>query len=98
MLRDFAGVLPPKTQVLYGMWSGYRERREWMEAEASNAAVGGEITMCHASGHAHQQDLFNFVTALAPRKLLPVHTAHSEAFPDWHISIILPADGTVIQL
>ena len=80
ILRDFAGVLPPKTQVLYGMWSGYRERPDWREAEAMIADAGGEIASCHASGHAHELPLFSFIGELEPAKILPVHTTSQVIF------------------
>jgi len=88
MLRDFSGALPPESRLLYGMWKGYRERAEWVEAEKVIAASAGEVIPCHASGHAHPDELFSFIAAIDSVRLLPVHTtAHDEfmlRFPNSH--------------
>jgi ribonuclease J len=80
MLRDFSGALPPESRLLYGMWKGYRERAEWVEAEKAIAASAGEVIPCHTSGHAHASDLFSFIAAIDPIRLLPVHTTAHDQF------------------
>jgi ribonuclease J len=74
ILNDLSGRLPLKNILLYGMWSGYRSKSEWQEAEQVLASSSGELIECHASGHAHADDLFAFIEDLAPAAILPVHT------------------------
>lgn len=78
--QDFRNKLPEKTLLLYGMWSGYRAKDEWIKTEAMLAARHGEIHECHASGHAHGNNLFSFIEKLAPQKILPVHTNSAATF------------------
>ena len=98
ILRDFSGVLPPQTMVLYGMWSGYRERPDWREAEAMIADAGGEIASCHASGHAHELPLFSFIEELEPAQILPVHTILAAAFEQRFGALCLPLSCTQLIL
>jgi len=34
----------------------------------------------HASGHAKQDDLFNIVSEINPKMIIPVHTEHAEKY------------------
>jgi ribonuclease J len=98
LLRDFEGALPPKTHLLYGMWSEYRKRPDWQEAEAMIADAGGEIASCHASGHAHELDLFSFIDALRPRKIWPVHTREPEIFRQRFVDTCVGISETEITI
>ena len=86
LIEDFGGVLPSRTLLLYAMWAGYRQKPEWQAAEALIAKAGGKIIDCHASGHAHPEDLFKFVEDLQPKRIAPVHTvspqSYAERFPE----------------
>ncbi len=37
---------------------------------------------CHASGHASEREIFDFVEKLGPEKIFPVHTEHPERFKE----------------
>lgn len=80
LIEDFNRNLPARTQLLFGMWTGYREKLEWRNTETLLAAVGGSIQDCHASGHAHPEDLFQFVDELRPKRLIPIHTMNPEVY------------------
>lgn len=80
MLAEIGDRLPGGTQLLYGMWSGYREQPEWKSAAQRLVAQGGWLHECHASGHAFEEDLFAFIRELAPRRVQPVHTTTAETF------------------
>ena len=86
LIEDFRGVLPPRTLLLYGMWAGYRQKPEWRAAEVLISTAGGTIIDCHASGHAHPEDLFKFVEDLQPKRIAPVHTlspqTYAQRFPE----------------
>lgn len=80
ILDDLRGRLAHETVLLYGMWSGYRRKPEWQQTEQGLALSGGEIIECHASGHAHGEELFEFVEELRPKQVLPVHTRSGADF------------------
>ena len=86
LMADFGGALPSRTLLLYGMWTGYRQRPEWQAAEALITKAGGKVIDCHASGHAHPEDLFKFVEDLQPKRIATVHTlspqSYTERFPE----------------
>ena len=78
--QDFGSSLPANTLLLYGMWGGYRKKDDWLKAEAMLAAKYGAIHECHASGHAHENDLFGFIDKLASAAILPIHTVAAAEF------------------
>ena len=75
LAEDFGGHLPPGSELLFGMWSGYQAKDEWQAVEATVP-----IVHCHSSGHAHAEDLFRFIGKLAPKHIPPVHTMSSAFF------------------
>lgn len=80
MLNDLRGKLPHGSRLLYGMWSGYRAKSDWRQTEQILASSEGELIECHASGHAHGNDLFGFIDELDPLRIRPVHTDAMAAF------------------
>ncbi|MGI8435687.1 MAG: MBL fold metallo-hydrolase [Chthoniobacterales bacterium] len=96
LASDFGGRIPEKTLLLYGMWSGYRTKKEWLAAEALLTTRQGAIQACHASGHAHPDQLFDFINALAPRKVLPVHTSHRDKFEGTNSPFLTAKAGDAI--
>ena len=78
--NDLGGKLPSRSRLLYGMWSGYRSDPEWQKTEQMLKSAGCELIECHASGHAHEGDLFGFIEKLEPAAVLPVHTVVATEF------------------
>jgi ribonuclease J len=67
-------------QLIYSMWSGYlADDRNQRVVEAVEQA-GGSLTSLHSGGHAHPGDLARLVEALAPRRVVPMHTLAPEAY------------------
>lgn len=65
--------------LIYSLWPGYLERdrfdlREW----ATKRGVAFHIV--HSSGHAHREDLVRMVEAVAPGRLMPIHTEHPDRY------------------
>jgi len=62
-------------QVIYSLWSGYLEKEDnhWNPHK-------DKLIQVHTSGHAYPQDLKNFVTAINPENIIPIHTFHPEAY------------------
>jgi ribonuclease J len=80
IIDAFNRDLPDGTQLLFGMWSGYREKREWVQAQTLIAKANGGFMDCHASGHASPEGLFKFIEELAPKRIAPVHTLAPQCF------------------
>ncbi len=80
LIEDFDGDLPEGTQLLFGMWSGYREEPEWQKTMPSITKANGKFLDCHASGHASPEGLFDFVEELVPKRIAPVHTLAPQSY------------------
>ena len=62
-------------QVIYSLWSGYLEN----EGDFWNPHKD-KLFHIHTSGHAYPQDLKNFVTAINPTTIIPIHTSFPESY------------------
>lgn len=80
-------------RLIYSLWRGYLERPRmqrlscWLERhEIPKQCI-------HTSGHASAADLRRFAAALAPGRVVPIHTFHSEGFDALYPTIELKQDG-----
>jgi ribonuclease J len=96
--QDFGGRVPEGSVLLYGMWSGYRGKDEWKDVESTLRACGSRIHECHASGHAHEPDLMEFINAIRPTNVLPVHTLHASFFAHFAFRTVQELDGIPIPV
>ena len=68
-------------RLTYSMWEGYlkeegtRRVTRWLERS------GIPWQVFHTSGHASVADLQRFAAALAPRRLVPIHSFETARFP-----------------
>lgn len=83
--------------LIYSLWSGYLERdrmdlREW--------ALRKEIDfhIVHSSGHASSTDLYRMAQAVAPQRLLPIHTVHPERYTSLSPNVEIAANGEWVEL
>lgn len=61
--------------LIYSLWEGYlHEARPFWDKH------GVPIIEVHCSGHAYVEDLQRFVAAIRPRRVIPIHTFHPEAY------------------
>ena len=94
MRRDLerAGCLSGAS-LIYSLWEGYlaedsaRPWREWLERH------GIPMTIIHTSGHASPTDLRRFAAAIAPRMLVPIHSFHTDRFPELFDNVERKTDG-----
>ena len=80
------------------MWRGYlkEERcRRVMQWLKDNDVPWHSI---HTSGHASVPDLQRFAAALAPRKLVPIHTFESDRYPELFNNVTRHRDGVWWQV
>lgn len=95
---DFEGKLPLRSRCLYGYWKGYLVRQDWVELQERLAQVEGDFIPAHTSGHIYIADLIAFVKAVAPGRVIPVHTFEPQAFRDHFDNVQLMADGQPIEV
>ena len=80
--RDFDGQLPHKARCLYSYWTGYLGRPELVDLREKLAAANGYLVEAHTSGHIFADDIVQFVRAINPRSVVPIHTFEPERFVD----------------
>jgi len=78
---------------IYSMWEGYWEQdsnlylREWLVKHNI------QKQSIHTSGHASPSDLKRFAEALAPSRIVPIHTFMPEKYCELFDNVELNADG-----
>lgn len=79
--------------AVWSMWPGYL--REPRNNELDRFLAEREISpeVIHASGHAEVTDLQRFATAVAPGRVVPIHSAAPERFTDLFQGVELHPDG-----
>ena len=94
MARDFGIQATLEGAALtYSMWEGYLQdgytRRvvDWLEGQ------GIPWETIHTSGHASVKDLQRLSEALAPRKLVPIHSFETRRFGEFFANVARQDDG-----
>ncbi|MBI5318865.1 MBL fold metallo-hydrolase [Bradyrhizobium sp.] len=85
-------------RVIWSQWDGYL-------ADGAGARLKNEcetrnipFETIHTSGHASVPDLKRLAAAIAPGRLIPIHTFGREAFPGLFDNVMLAEDGEWIDL
>lgn len=76
-----AGALTADGCAIWAMWSGYLDEHSGVRLRRTLAAAGVPLVQHHTSGHASPSDLARLVGAMAPRRVVPIHTDHPELAP-----------------
>lgn len=76
-----ADALKDTGVVVWSLWDGYLDDPGGRRLQATLAATGVEFVQHHTSGHASEADLARLVAAIAPHRVVPIHTEHPEAYP-----------------
>jgi hypothetical protein len=63
---------PERVILVWSLWRGYWERRNWMRAWAESRGVAAQFI--HSGGHAWPEDLDRLVEAVAANETIWVHT------------------------
>ena len=94
----YGDQLPQGVTCIFSYWPGYlQEPRLRSQVEAVKAA-GGHFLQSHASGHAHPNDLRDFVENVRPRLLVPVHTTSPETWAPWWPNTRIAVDGKPVNI
>ena len=80
-------------RLSYSMWSGYLEGERVRKVLAWLDARGIPWEGIHTSGHASLVDLQRFAKALAPRKLVPIHSFETPRFGEFFDDVVQEDDG-----
>lgn len=78
---------------IYSQWEGYWEQGSFDMLKGWLAKHGIEKQSIHTSGHASIADLKTLVTALAPRKVVPIHSFMPERYPALFPNVEIHYDG-----
>ena len=94
LMRDQGiGTILDGAALTYSMWQGYLDHRSsrrvlaWLDA---NQIPLGTI---HTSGHAPVRDLRRLASALAPSRLVPIHSFETARFAEYFANVERQEDG-----
>ena len=99
MLNDIerAGALAG-ARVFWSQWDGYLQDGAGMKLRRDCLARGIPFELIHTSGHASLGDLKRLAAAVAPKRLIPIHTFSREQFPELFDNVTLVEDGEWIDV
>jgi ribonuclease J len=79
--------------AVWSMWSGYLEQPGQKRLLSFLERHDIPLITHHVSGHAYLPDLQRFVNAVAPRRLVPIHSFAPERFGEFFEKVELHSDG-----
>lgn len=78
---------------IYSLWEGYWDQGVYENIENWLTRHGIEKVSIHTSGHAGPSDLQNFVAAMAPRTVVPIHSFNPQYYPGLFPNVEIHEDG-----
>lgn len=77
----------------WSLWSGYLDEPSgrWLQDVLAKHDI--PLHQHHTSGHASVEDLGRLVDALAPGRVVPIHTFGGDSYPDTFGTVAVRADG-----
>lgn len=81
-------------RIAYSMWEGYLTK----EFKAFCKENGLALEYIHTSGHANQEDLKAFASAISPKLLIPIHTFEPNSYPNIFKNAKILTDGEILDL
>jgi ribonuclease J len=80
-------------RVIWSQWDGYLKDGPGKKLVEMCAQKNIPFEVVHTSGHASPSDLKRLASAIAPKKLIPIHTFEREKFPAMFQNVSLVNDG-----
>lgn len=80
--------------LIYSMWKGYLQgvKEFWEKHHVP-------IIEVHSSGHAYIGELKDFVMAIKPKNIIPIHTFYPEKYSDhFSYNIMITEDKVPVEL
>jgi ribonuclease J len=98
MMRDLdrANALTG-ARVIWSQWDGYLTEGAGAKVKLDCEARGIPFESIHTSGHASPIDLKRLASAVAPKRLIPIHTFERDRFPDLFDNVTVVDDGQWIE-
>ena len=91
---DFKGVLPKRCRCVYSYWKGYLVKEDWVTLQKQVQAANGDFIHAHTSGHIFIDDLRDFVQAVKPGTIVPMHTFKPQELQNFSSNVQLLNDGS----
>lgn len=88
-----AGVLTTSGLAVWSMWDGYLTAPSGQRLTAALKSAGVPLRHLHTSGHASVPDLQRLVHALAPRRVIPIHSEGGDRYVDLFPRVDRQPDG-----
>jgi ribonuclease J len=97
-LKTFLQAFPDPTRIsfVWSMWAGYLSPDSDLLQLSDFMRI--QRYQCHTSGHAQVEDLQALAGALAPRRVIPIHTKHPEGFDNLFENVVPLRDGETLDL
>lgn len=88
-----AGVLTARGLAVWSLWEGYLDEPAGVRLSGMLTAGEVELVHVHTSGHASVADLRRLVTALAPKRVVPIHSEGGDRFTELFARVDRQHDG-----
>ncbi len=99
MLRDLERVKAmTDAQVIWSQWEGYLKESPGTQLKEECKKRNISFEVIHTSGHASPGDLKRLAAAVAPKRLIPIHTFERDRFPDLFDNVTLIDDGQWMEV
>jgi ribonuclease J len=85
-------------RVFWSQWDGYLSEGAGAALKADCERRGIPFESIHTSGHASPGDLKRLAAAVAPKRLIPIHTFERDKFPALFENVSLHDDGEWIEI
>jgi ribonuclease J len=85
-------------RVFWSQWEGYLKDGGGQKLKQECAVRNIPFEVIHTSGHATPGDLKRIAAAIAPKRLIPIHTFERLRFPDLFENVLLADDGQWIEV
>ena len=81
-------------RAVWSLWPGYLQEPSGQKLTAFLRRVGVEMSVEHSSGHASVPDLQRLAAAIAPGRIVPIHSLGGHRFADYFAGVTPEPDGT----
>jgi len=85
-------------RVIWSQWEGYLREGLGARLKTDCEARGISLEIVHTSGHASVNDLRRLAAAIAPRRLIPIHTSERDLFPALFENVTVVDDGFWLEV
>jgi len=80
--------------LTWSLWAGYLDEPSGARLKSFLAGQDISLEIHHTSGHASVTDLQRLATALAPKRIVPIHSFGGHRFAEYFTAVDQRDDGT----